>query len=352
MTKPDIGSKNFSKLLVSLEHKPNKNLIKLLDSKMFSLDMNPIFNYKTECLAFNEYSRCLSLFERKNPGLKPSEAMNRIAGVQSLIIKAEAPIKKELEALCISTIKDIYQIPDYIDLKSFINQRLDLDTEQDGDQTTFLNLTLEQKNAMRDSIRLRELHVGLIHGSSMNVWKGVFHLVSKELNKLNPILIELYDYYTSTIGIALWEINPDSFQAIIENETQITQGYSQVKSNREKGFGGTIEAKGINFPVLLHECNKGVVSYLFNGGIPSHYNEKELQYYYKIGDSYVNEPWHYLLSPSLWIELLEVAQLDNEDIPKLINKIVKLNLNDTVQLFHLIQDNKEIATKKIKEWNL
>jgi hypothetical protein len=272
--------------------------------------------------------------------------------VQKLIIEAEKPIKNKLEDLCISVIKNIYDIPDYINLKSFINPKIKFDTEQEQNNEFLETLSLEQKNKMIEQIKCREIHVGLIHGSSMHSWKGIYHLISEELNNLNPSLMELYDYYTSNIGMALWYINPDTFQSAIENNIQITQGYSQVKSDRKNGFGGTIESNGINFPTLIHECNKGVMSYLFQAGIPKEYNEEELKYYYSIGDKYVNEPWHYLLSPTLWIDLLSCAQVENHDIPKLISKLTKLSYEELVNLFQIIQTDKQLATNKIKSWNI
>lgn len=348
----DIGSKEFSNLLLSLSHQPDKVLIKRIDSKMFPLDNNKIFSYKPEYLAIQEYKRCLKLFQTRNPGLNPEKAILRIAGVQKLIIKAETPIKKELEELCISAIKDIYQIPDYVNIKSFIQPRLSFDSEQTINPKPFLELSLEQKNKMIESIKARELYVGLIHGSSMHSWKGIYHLMSEEINKLNPTLMELYDHYTSLIGIILWQINPDIFSKLIQEEAQLTQGYSEVKSNRQVGFGATVTAYGINLPTLIHECNKGVMSYLFHSAVPQEYNETELEYYYSIGDRFCNEPWHYLLSPTLWVDLLECAKVENEKIPKLIRKLVQLSYQELVELFRLMVDNKEEATKKIQEWNL
>lgn len=348
--RPDIGEKKFTALLG--QHLPNKTYIKRIDSKMFSLDLNKVFNYKPELLAIKEFNRCLDLFQSRNPGLSPEEAANRIPGVQVLIVKGETPHKVKLEELAIETIKDIYQVPDYVDLKGFINPRLSFDTEQDHDAEPFLDLTLEQKNKMRDEIQKRIILNGLVHGSSMHVWKGIYHLVADELDKINPELKELYNYYTSTLGITIWLMDPDKFQEAINDDIHVTQGYNQLKFDKQKGFGGQVQAKGINFPVLLHELNKGVIDWLISAGIPQDYTADELRYYYAKADAYENEPWHYTLSPTLWLDLLEAAQVPNGDIPKLISRIVKLSYQELVDLFRLIQDNKEEAAKKIKGWNI
>jgi hypothetical protein len=350
--KADIGSKEFSKLLKSLKYKPNSVIIKKLDSRMFSLDMNRIINYKPEQLAFKEFKRCLELFQERNPGLSPDKALQRVAGTQTLLIKAEAPHKLKLEQLAINTIREIYQVPDYVDLKGIISPRLSLDTEQDDSPDAFLDLTLQQKNNMRDEIQKRILLNSLVHGSSMHVWKGIYHLVSEELDRINPQLRELYNYYTSTVGMEIWMMNPDAAQAMIENNSQITQGYNQLKFDKQNGFGGQVKALGLNFAVLLHELNKGVIDWLISAGIPKEYSESELRYYYAIADDYKNEPWHYLLGPSLWSGLLEAAQVPNEKIPKLISNLVKLSYPELVDLFRLIQDDQSAAKDKMKLWKI
>ena len=113
-------------------------------------------------------------------------------------------------------------------------------------------------------------------------------------------------------------------QDSIENNSQITQGFNQLRFNRQQGFGGQIQANAINFPVLLHELNKGVIDWLISAGIPKEYNEAELTYYYSKADSYENELFHYILGPSLWAGLLEASQVSNENLPKLIRRHISL----------------------------
>ncbi len=344
--KPDIGSKDFSKLLEGLKYKPNNEIIRRIDSKMFAFDNNKVLNYKPHELAFEEFSRCLSLFESRSVGLNPNQAMNRLAGVYKLINRFEEPVKDKLEALAIKTIKDIYQVPDYVNLKAIINPNLSLNTTQDKSPQPFLNLTLEQKNSMRDEINKRIVLNSLVHGSSMQVWKGVYHLVSAELKELNPELVELYDYYTALIGITIWQISPDISSKLVENNIQMTQGFNKLTFNKEQGFGGDIEAQALNFPVLLHELNKGVIDWLVSAGIPSQYNEEELRYYYSKSDAYELEHFMYLLGPSLWNILLDSVQISNENIPLVISKISTLNYIELTNLFRSLIDDDLTVLKK------
>lgn len=331
--KIDIGSKEFSKLLANYSHLPNERLIKQLDSKMFPLDQNKVYSFKPEQLAIKEFTRCLNLYQDKNPNLDPTQALGRVIGVQGLIVRSETPHKSQLEALAIKTIKELYQVPDYVDLKAIINPQTILGTNQDNNPESFLELTLEQKNNMRDEIQKRVILNGLVHGSSMHVWKGLFHLVSEELDKINPSLRELYDVYTSATGMYLWTIDPQAFSEVIKDNNQITQGYNKLQFNKQ-GDGGTITAEAINFPVMLHELNKGVMDWIISAGIPQNYSEPELKYYYAKADSYENEIYHYLLSPTLWTQLLEDKNIDNEEIPQMLSDVTKLSYPELIQLFN------------------
>lgn len=350
--KPDIGNKEFSKLIKDFPHQPNENIIKKINSKMFSLDLNKVYNYKPEYLAAEEFKRCLDLYEKRNPGQDPKKSITVIAGTQMLITNLEEPHKGKLEQLAIDTIKEIYQVPDYVNIKAIIESKLCFDAKQDDTPQPFLELSLEQKNNMRDEINKRIILNGLVHGSAMHIWKGMYHLIADKLDEINPALRELYDHYTSALGINLWFMSPKQFQQMIEDEVQITQGFNKLTFDKEQGFGGTITAKAFNFPVLLHEVNKGVMDWLISAGIPQHYSEEELIYYYTRADAYENEPWHYLLSPTLWIDLLECANVDNEKIPRIISKLTKLSYEEIVEIFRLTTDNKELAKKQIKGWQL
>lgn len=345
--KIDIGSKEFSKLLVDSPYLPNQELIRQIDSKMFPLDQNKVFNHKPEQLAFKEFSRCLSLYQEKNKNSRPEQAIGRAVGIQSIITRTEAPYKEQLEALAIKTIKELYQVPDDIDLKAIINPKISLGTSQDHNPETFLELTLEQKNAMRDEIQKRIILNGLVHGSSMHVWKGLFHLVSEELGKINPNLKELYEVYTSSMGLYLWQLNPNTMIQAVQANVQMTQGVNRLNFNRDGKPGGTITAEAINFPVMLHELNKGVMDWIISAGIPKNYSEAELKYYYSKADTYEFELYHYLLSPTLWVSLLEVLQIDNKNIPNILSNITKLSYIELTDLFKAIIDDKIKAKEKI-----
>jgi hypothetical protein len=339
--KIDIGSKEFSKAIEGLPYIPNQKIVKRLDSKMFSLDANNVFNYKPEYLGAKEFKSACELFQRRfGSNVRPTEIRLKVLGLFEFIARQEAPFVKDLQKIAVDTIRELYNVPGHVNLQAFIEPRINLDTEQDNDPKPFLELTLEQKNAMRDEIQKRIILNGLVHGSSMHIWKGVYYLVKEKLDEMNPVLIQLYDEFTAGINFEFWMMNPDAFQDAIEGNTQITQGFNQIKFDQPGKPEANVLCKAINFPSLLHEVNKGVIDYLICHSIPKQYSEDELQYYYNKADNYQSEFYHYLLSPTLWVDLLDVLHIENRFIPKAMLQITKLSYSELTDLFRTIIDDK------------
>ena len=318
--KPDIGPKEFSKLIEDLSIFPHKALIKKLDSKMFTLDTNQVINYKPEYLAAEEYKRCLAMFRKRNQGqVSERVVFTRYDGAIKLVKNEEAKHRKALEQLAISTIKDLYQVPDYIDLQAIIRPGLGADTHQDNNPSPFLQLSLQEKNEMRDEIQKRVILNSLVHGASINIWKTIHHLVDSELDAINGNLRHLYDQYTATFSLLYWFFDPDNLEKDIEQDRQM---------------------------------NKGVLDWIISAGIPQNYNQAQLEYYYSKADRYQDEIWHYLLGATLWHDLLQTANLDNSLIPKLLRKVTEMDYQELTSFFRNIIDKNPEAKNLIDSWNI
>jgi len=351
--KLDIGNKAFTKAIQHLKFTPHRNITKALDAKMFSLDANNVFSYKPEYLAAKEFEASCHLVERRfTSDVTVKDIGLKVSGLFSFISKQEKPFREELKQLAIETIKDLYKVPDHVRLQAFIESRLELDTSQDDSPEPFLNLSPKKQEEMRDSIQARVILNGLVHGSSMYIWKSVYYIVRERLMSLNPILVQLYDEYTAGINFLFWTMDPATIQQIIKSGQQITQGFNEIKFDEPGRPAANVLCKGINFPVLLHELNKGVMDYLICHGIPQEYSEEELRYYYSKADAYENEIWHYLLSPTLWNDLLTTADVLPEELPRVIMKLSKLSYQTLTEIFRSMMDDKEEAKIKLKIWKV
>jgi len=351
--KLDIGNKAFTKAIQHLSFTPHKNIAKALDAKMFSLDANNVFSYKPEYLGAKEMEASCNLAERRfGNEITTKDISLKVAGLFSFISKQESPHKEDLKKIAVETIRDLYKVPNHVNLQAFIETNIDLSTDQDHNPKPFLNLSLEQKNKMRDEIQKRVILNGLVHGSSMYIWKSVYYIVRDKLNDLNPMLIQLYDEYTAGVNFLFWTMDPATIQEAISSGQQITQGFNEIKFDEPGRPEATVLCKGINFPVLLHELNKGVMDYLICRGIPQEYSEEELRYYYSKADAYENEFWHYLLSPTLWNDLLETADVLPEDLPRVIMKLSKLSYQTLTEIFRAMMDDKDKARIKLEVWKV
>lgn len=353
MAKIDIGNKEFSKAIQNLPYVPHRKIIKKLDAKLFSLDANNVYNYKPEYLAGKEFGSVCELFQRRfGDEVKPSDVLLKVMGLFEYISRKEKPFVKDLQILAVEIIRELYNVPDHVDLQAFIEPRIHLDTEQDDNPEPFLELSLEQKNAMRDEIQKRVILSGLVHASSMHIWKGVYYLAKEKLDEMNPQLVELYDEFTAGINFQFWMMDPDGIQDAIADGQQLTQGFNKIKFDQPGKPQATVLCKAINFPALLHEVNKGVIDYLICHGIPKHYSKEELVYYYSKADAYNQEIWHYLLSPTLWVDLLATANVDSQEIPRIIMNLSKLSYQTLTEIFRAMMVNQEAARIKLQAWKV
>jgi hypothetical protein len=352
MKKPNIDSlreTKFSSEIQGLRHLPNSEIVKRLNSKMFPLDGNQVFHYKPEILAGDEYKRCLELFERRLPsiysmstGLAASNCMSLIDERNSAIIYRELKHADALKKIAVDTIRDLFDIPEHLVILPEIDSNLDLDHEQDDAPDSFLSLSEQDKRDMRDEINKRVILNGLVHGSAMHIWKSAHYIIKEQIDNLDPLLMSLYDEFTTSVGWLLWQMNPASI-----GEDSITQGFNKLEFEEPGEAECSVHCHAINFPVLLHEITKGTIDYLICHGIPKNYSEEQLDYYYAKADNYENEIWHYLMSPSLWIKLIEAAEISTQEVPLVIARLTQLNYNQLTEVMKSCIDGKENGRMKL-----
>ena len=253
-----IKEHKFRDSIKMLKHLPNASIIRAIDSRMFSLDGNSVFKYKPEVLALQEFKRCISLIERKYPveyGLPTMNACMDISmkmrNTLNAIFNKEMAHKDVLQELAVNTIRELFDIPEHVNILPEITLSLGNTEEQDDSPEAVLSLSPDKQREMRDEIEKRIILNGLVHGSAMHIWKSIHHMVKDELDKIDQLLMPLYDTYTSGTGFMMWQMPPDI--AMEEISGGLTQGQNELKFDEPGEAGCNIECSGINFPVLLHE---------------------------------------------------------------------------------------------------
>jgi len=133
----------------------------------------------------------------------------------------------------------------------------------------------------------------LIQGASK---KGhyMFNLVREELDRLDPRLLNLYGVLMSIADLMYW-IVPDQMTQMMAGAGEGVQGSEEVDETTDPP---TIRAKGLFFPVLIHELIKGVYEVLGTQGLPD--DPKAAEMVMGSQDTLPYEIWDLRLGPVIW----------------------------------------------------
>ena len=183
----------------------------------------------------------------------------------------------------------------------------------------------------------------------MHIWKSAHYIIKEEIDKVDNFLMTLYDEYTAAVGWLIWQMDPDAFQRQVGG---LTLGFNKLEFEEEGEPECNVHCHAVNFPVLLHELTKGAMDYLISRGIPQDYSEQELEYYYAKADDYENEIWHYLMSPTIWIKLIEAADVATQDVPAVIANLTQLDYLDLTDVLRACIDSPEEGKLKLNHFKI
>jgi hypothetical protein len=154
----------------------------------------------------------------------------------------------------------------------------------------------------------------LIQGASK---KGhyMFHLVEEQLNTINPELINLYGVLMSINDLLYW-IMPDQMVMNAAGSGEGVQGSEEIDDTTDPP---TIKARGLFFPVLVHELIKGVYEVLGTQGLPD--DPKAAEMVMGQTDTLPYEVWDLRLGPVIWRKFTEAypEKLYDDDMREIQN---------------------------------
>lgn len=341
--------RNFQENLDNTNHLPDREILYKLNNNEHPFSDNMFFSHNPSALAADEFKRCVELFERRcQGGGNPMTAMM----LMQEITLTEEPNKEELQELAINLIRNMYNVPDSIDLKAFLeakNNPQDLDGEggDDEEEDDNLEISNERKLELIPFIEKRRILNSLVHGCAIHQWTSAYYLVQDELNEINPELLNKYNKIAALVNYFNWMIY---FEPMFDmGQMPITQGVNKVSVSEQK-----IDAYAINFPVLIHELSKGVIDYIITAGVPNleddGVNPQELKYIYEEADKYSHEQWHYFFGPTLWRALLSTANVGSEDLIPIIRKMSDMNYEDLSEFCNnIVFYPEEFGNKAMKD---
>jgi hypothetical protein len=317
--------RDFREIVAELGVLPPNVIVDKLNNNEHPFSDNNYFAYNPSALSADEFKRCVDLYNRRCPnGGTIMDAMMLMKEVMGM----EDPHKEELTEIAIGLVREMYNVPDSINLKAMLEQKDsedEIDPDCCGNDEDEDNITDERKQELQEFIEKRRILNSIVHGCAIHQWTSAYYIAKEELDDINPELITKYNQIAALVNYWNWMFYFEPMFAM--GQMPMLQGINKVSVKKKE-----IEAFGINFPVLIHELSKGVIDYITTAGVPNRKDDgvspDELRYIYKVADNYAHEQWHYFFGPTLWRSMLEVANIQSNELIPIIRKMSEMSYRE------------------------
>ena len=221
------------------------------------------------------------------------------------VVQIERNHRQELEQLAIELVMKEMGIPegavefdakivgmDEIDMSDFEHDNEDEENPEQVEIENEIEIFNELQNLDLERAKRRMINA-IIQGASK---KGhyMFHMVPERLEQItgNPNILNLYGTLMSINDITYWQISDQ----MIKNMGGSAAGKESAEGPEEEGGSGKVTARGINFPVLVHELIKGTIELIALQGRP----EGDFTDIESTEDTLEKEMWDLRLGPAIW----------------------------------------------------
>lgn len=223
------------------------------------------------------------------------------------ILMIEAQHKEQLEQLAVELVKEQMGIPDdafIFDAKLIQMGELGAQIQQQQQQPEQeINIQGEEdllnrlENLDLEKAKRRFIN-GMVQGSAKR-GHYMFHYVEDKLVEItgSDTLVNNYGIVMSINDASYWQAGDDMIDMMMKMDIG-QAGEEEVDRNTEPP---TIKARGVMFPVLVHELIKGVMEIFALQGLPEVGAEEVL----KSEDLPEKEIWDLRLGPSIWDRVRE-----------------------------------------------
>ena len=280
--------------------KMDKDFIELISSKRFKDSVEKVRRYMGNTQVIQGSNPLMQLM------MTVGQSMQQIIGIQMRN-------KEELEQLAIKLVKEEMGIPEgAMQFKAELvmqpmgaaegmQSEPELPSEEEVEE--FMG-DMENFNLERSKRRFIN---SLIQGAA---FKGghMYVLVSRELNDMDPRLLNLYGVSQALMEHAYW-IFPDMEGMAGGGGGQM--GQSEVDEETDPP---TVKAKAVTFPLLVHELVKGVYEIFGTHGLPD--DPKQQEMILNAEDTLPSEIWDSRLGPIFWEKFMATYPMELFDEDK------------------------------------
>ena len=271
---------------------PNKNFQEILASD----------RYRQVVSNLRRYLGDRAPLQRGMTGVLPLQQM--LSNAHNTIVDIERTHRRELEELAIEITMKEMGIPEgaikydakivgmgEIDMSDFNRDNQNEENPEQVDIETEIEILDDIQKLDLGKAKRRMINA-IIQGAAK---KGhyMFHTVEERLTEITgrPDILNLYGIMMSINDLNYWQLSDD----IIKGLGGSSAGKESAESGENEGDPGKVTARGINFPVLLHELIKGTHELFALGGRPDDFDDIESS-----EDTLEKEIWDIRLGPSIW----------------------------------------------------
>jgi hypothetical protein len=160
-----------------------------------------------------------------------------------------------------------------------------------------------------DQQKAKRRFINALIGGASKKGHYMYQLVGEELNRLHPELVRLYGMSQSILDHLYW-IYPESMSSGMAASGEGQAGQSEIDTETDPP---TVKARGVTFPILIHELVKGVFEVLGTHGLPD--DPRQAEMVIASQDTVPAEIWDLRLGPVFWEKFTEAYpdELFDED---------------------------------------
>lgn len=305
----------------------------------------------------NELSR--KSWDHLQPGEESNDVRQNMVKCMQYIQRVEeieSKHKEQLETLAVELTEKLWGIPsERLDANlTGLSGNFDKNLESDPDYDDNEDLDDELRGQVNKRITMNLL----VHGSSMHTLKtahagarlmdrgNVERYIDRELSKIDPMLVRLYNKIAEITGKQFWLIDINMMMAIGLSKAAV--GSSRVDYNGEKP---KVIARGLIFPFLVHELFKGTAELLSHYGLEDLSKDTARKVINK-ADDIRHEPYLAMTGPALWRKILKIkpvemtlaqimkafSKMSPKEMHDFLSKVWESNLDDRDELEKLKQE--------------
>jgi len=318
---------------------------------------------------------------KRYTGVQSVTNQNAFMQLQMMMMNAVRQIKQienqhktELENLAVELVKRELSIPEGtfqydVDLSTGMGQvdtsKMRRQSEEPSSEEIQQEFNVTQDEAEEDVLNFidafekfdmekakRRFINSLIQGASK---KGhyMFELVRNELNNIDEKLLNLYGIIMSINDLLYW-VMPDEAMSMMAGSGSGAEGSVELETETDPP---TIKAKGLFFPIVVHELIKGVYEVLGSQGLPD--DPRQAEMVMASQDTLPYEIWDLRLGPVIWEKFVESYpdELFEDDMKEIQNYLFsRFSMLTTEEFFDVAKkilsgskDGKMIVKKMVDE---